>query len=35
MDRLMEAGRVVLVPPAAPGFSTECTKEVISLFAGS
>ena len=33
--RLMEAGRLELVPPAAPGFSPACTKEVTRLCAGS
>ena len=31
----MEAGRLELVPPAAPGFSPVCTKEVISVCARS
>ena len=35
MERLMEAGRPELVPPAAPGFSPACTKEVTSVCAGS
>ena len=35
MDRLMEAGRLELVPPAAPGFSPVCTKEVTSVCARS
>jgi hypothetical protein len=35
MERLMEAGRLELVPPAAPGFSPACTKEVIIVCAGS
>ena len=28
MARRMQAGRLELVPPAAPGFSPVCTKEV-------
>jgi len=35
MANLMEAGRPELVPPAAPGFSPACTKEVIIVCAGS
>ena len=35
MERLMEAGRPELVPPAAPGFSPVCTKEVTSVCARS
>ena len=35
MERLMEAGRLELVPPAAPGFSPVCTKEVTSVCARS
>jgi hypothetical protein len=35
MANLMEAGRLELVPPAAPGFSPACTKEVIIVCAGS
>ena len=35
MARLMEAGRLELVPPAAPGFSPVCTKEVTSVCARS
>ena len=31
----MEAGRLELVPPAAPGFSPVCTKEVTSVCARS
>ena len=31
----MEAGRLELVPPAAPGFSPACTKEVTRLCAES
>ena len=34
MANLMEAGRLELVPPAAPGFSPACTKEVTRLCAG-
>ena len=35
MAPLTEAGRLELVPPAAPGFSPACTKEVTILCAGS
>ena len=35
MAMQMEAGRLELVPPAAPGFSPACTKEVTRLCAGS
>ena len=35
MTPQMEAGRLELVPPAAPGFSPACTKEVTRLCAGS
>ena len=35
MANLMEAGRLELVPPAAPGFSPACTKEVTRLCARS
>ena len=35
MTRLMVAGRLELVPPAAPGFSPVCTKEVTSVCARS
>ena len=35
MVRVMEAGRLELVPPAAPGFSPACTKEVTRLCAES
>ena len=35
MAGLMEAGRLELVPPAAPGFSPVCTKEVTSVCARS
>ena len=35
MTVLMEAGRLELVPPAAPGFSPVCTKEVTSVCARS
>ncbi len=35
MATQIEAGRLELVPPAAPVFSPVCTKEVISLCAGS
>ena len=35
MEQLMEAGRLELVPPAAPGFSPVCTKEVTSVCARS
>ena len=35
MELLMEAGRLELVPPAAPGFSPACTKEVTRLCARS
>ena len=34
-ERLIKAGRPELVPPAAPGFSPACTKEVTSVCAGS
>ena len=35
MTAQIEAGRLELVPPAAPGFSPACTKEVTRLCAGS
>ena len=35
MATQMEAGRLELVPPAAPGFSPVCTKEVTSVCARS
>ena len=34
-QRTVKAGRLELVPPAAPGFSPACTKEVTRLCAGS
>ena len=35
MAAQMKAGRLELVPPAAPGFSPVCTKEVTSVCARS
>jgi hypothetical protein len=35
MEPLMEAGRLELVPPAAPGFSPETSEEVIMVCAAS
>lgn len=35
MEQVMEAGRLELVPPAAPGVSPVCTKDVIIVCARS